>query len=112
MNRVMHLLRGTVALRASGPFPERLMNLCALNRVDFWGVEWSGEHTLHFTIFRRDRARTQELAQRYGEVAGGDRVQIHIVPGAGHSAPCFKSEEACHAILDFIDSVREGGLGT
>ena len=64
MNRVMHLLRGTVALRASGPFPERLMNLCALNRVDFWGVEWSGEHTLHFTIFRRDRARTQELAQR------------------------------------------------
>lgn len=54
---------------------------------------------------------TQELAQRYGEVAGEDRVQIHIVPGAGHSAPCFKSEEACHAILDFIDSVREGGLG-
>lgn len=64
MNRVMHLLRGTVSLCASGPFPERLMNLCALNRVDFWGVEWADEHTLIFTIYRRDRVRAEELAQR------------------------------------------------
>lgn len=64
MNRVMHLLRGTVALQASGPFPERLMNLCALHRVDFWGVEWKDENTLRFTIFRRDRAQVEELGGR------------------------------------------------
>ena len=64
MNRMMHLLRGTVRLRACGPFPERLINLCALNRVDFWGVEWTDETTLHLIIYRRDRARTEELARR------------------------------------------------
>lgn len=52
---------------------------------------------------------TQELAQRYGEVAGEDRVQIHIIPGAVHSDPCFKSDEMCNRILDFIDSVRNSG---
>lgn len=51
---------------------------------------------------------TQELARRYEETAGKDRVQLHIVPGAGHGDPCFKSEETCGAILDFMDSLREG----
>lgn len=50
---------------------------------------------------------TVELAERYEEVAGKDRVQLHVVPGARHSDPCFKSDEMCDYILRFIDRVHE-----
>ena len=40
MKRLMNLLRGTVALCVTGPFPERLLNLCAQHRLDFWRLEW------------------------------------------------------------------------
>ena len=40
-----------------GPFPERLMNLCAQREVDFWGLEWLDEHTLRLTTRRRTLGR-------------------------------------------------------
>lgn len=49
---------------------------------------------------------TEALARRCREVAGEDRVECCIIPGAGHSAPCFKSEEMCGRILDFLDRAR------
>lgn len=49
---------------------------------------------------------TVEFARRCREVAGEDRIQSYIIPGAGHSDPCFKSEEMCGRILDFLDGVR------
>ena len=40
MKRLMNFLRGMADLRVTGLFPERLINLCAQNGVEFWGVEW------------------------------------------------------------------------
>ena len=34
MRRLENLLRGTVTLEVEGPFPERLLNLCAQQRED------------------------------------------------------------------------------
>ena len=42
------------------------------------------------------------------EIAGEDRVEGCIIPGAGHSDPRFKSEETCGRILDFLDRARRG----
>ena len=36
MRRLMNFLRGMVILRLTGPFPERLINLCAQEGIDFW----------------------------------------------------------------------------
>ena len=49
---------------------------------------------------------TVEFARRCREVAGEDRVRSHIIPGAGHSDPQFKSEAMCGRILDFFNEVR------
>lgn len=49
---------------------------------------------------------TLEFARRCREAAGEERVRSLIVPGAGHSDPCFKSEEMCGRILDFLDRIR------
>jgi len=64
MRKWFNYLRGTVILRVEGPFPERLINLCAQRRVDFWRVEWLDDHTLRLTVRYFQRKRLEELAQR------------------------------------------------
>ena len=64
MKRLMNLLRGTVALCVTGPFPERLLNLCAQHRLDFWRLEWLDDHTVRFTARRSQFRRLEALAER------------------------------------------------
>ena len=40
MKRLINWLLGYVEVRAEGAFPERLLNLCAQNRLAFWGLSW------------------------------------------------------------------------
>lgn len=60
----MNLLRGTVVLCVTGPFPERLLNLCAQHRLDFWQLEWLDDHTVRFTARRHQLGRLEKLAER------------------------------------------------
>ena len=64
MKRLMNYLLGVVRVRVTGPFPERLLNLCAQGGVPFWGVEWLDGHTLRLTARRRALGRLTELAGR------------------------------------------------
>ena len=64
MKRVMNFLRGTVDLRITGLFPERLVNLCAQGGIDFWGMEWLDEHTIRLTTRRHTLTQLKTLAQR------------------------------------------------
>lgn len=66
MKRLMNFLRGMVILRAVGPFPERLINLCAQAGIDFWALEWLDEHTIRLTTRRRTLGQLRRLAQRVG----------------------------------------------
>ena len=70
MKRLMNYLRGTADVTVTGPFPERLLNLCAQNGVEFWGVEWLDGTTLRLTTRRRAVGRLRELAPRAGCEAG------------------------------------------
>ena len=64
MKRLMNLLRGMVVLCVTGPFPERLLNLCAQHRLDFWQLEWLDDHTVRFTARRHQLGRLEKLAER------------------------------------------------
>lgn len=66
MGTFMNLLRGTVTVRAEGPFPERLINLCARERVDFWGVEWLEDGAVRMTTHLVCVRRLEELGRRVG----------------------------------------------
>ena len=66
MKRLLNYLRGVAELTVSGPFPERLLNLCAQNGVEFWGVEWLDGTTLRLAARRRALGRLRELAPRAG----------------------------------------------
>ncbi len=64
MKRLMNFLRGMVTLTITGPFPERLMNLCAQQGIDFWKLFWLDEHTLRLTTRRRQLPLLRQLAER------------------------------------------------
>ena len=64
MKWLINLLRGYVELSATGAFPERLLNLCAQNRVQFWKLCWIDETSFTFRIALKDRKRLEELAGR------------------------------------------------
>lgn len=66
MNRFFNFLRGMVTILAVCPFPERLMNLCAQEGVEFWKVDWLDEHTMRLTTRRRTMPLLRQLAQRAG----------------------------------------------
>lgn len=64
MKKLINLLRGYVELAVTGAFPERLLNLCAQNRLQFWKLCWIDETSFTFRIALKDRKRLDELAQR------------------------------------------------
>lgn len=66
MKRLFNFLRGMVTLRVAVPFPERLVNLCAQENMEFWAMEWLDEHTVRLTARRRHRDRILELARQLG----------------------------------------------
>ncbi|MCF2661456.1 sporulation protein YqfD, partial [Pseudoflavonifractor phocaeensis] len=66
MKRLMNFLRGMVTLTVTGPFPERLINLCAQEEIDFWAVTWLDMNTLRLTTRRRTLALLRSLAERVG----------------------------------------------
>ena len=64
MKKLINLLRGYVELAVTGAFPERLLNLCAQNRLQFWKLRWIDETSFTFRIALKDRGRLDELAGR------------------------------------------------
>ena len=80
MRRLVNLLRGVVELTAQGPFPERLLNLCAQRRLEFWGLEWEDGHTMSLKIRRQDLKELRQL---------GERVGCAVTVRSGRGLPSF-----------------------
>ncbi len=64
MGRLVNLARGYVELKASGAFPERLLNLCAQERARFWRLQWIDETSFVFRVYYQDLDRVKKLADR------------------------------------------------
>lgn len=64
MNGVVNYLRGTARVRITGAFPERAVNLCARNSVQFWAVEWPDERTVTMTMWVREIGTARLYAEK------------------------------------------------
>lgn len=63
MKRLINWLLGYVEVRAEGAFPERLLNLCAQNRLPFWALSWGDETSFIFRVRLKDLPRLRQYAQ-------------------------------------------------
>jgi len=66
MKRAVNFFLGTVRVRAECPYPERVMNICALNNIAFWDYERVGPTTVEFSVFQTGYRKLGELAERGG----------------------------------------------
>ena len=61
--RIANFLRGSVPLRAESPFPERILNLCAVHDVPFWDLKWRDERSFTMRTTRRGCAALRAMAE-------------------------------------------------
>lgn len=66
MQKVTNRLRGFVQVEAESPFPERFVNICAQNRIAFWGVRRLDECRIEATLPAADYERAIRLAAGAG----------------------------------------------
>ena len=85
MQWIVNRLRGELRVVARGPFPERLMNVCAQNGISFWALEWRDGHTLSMTVRQEDRKQLWKLAGGGGGPGG---------EGGGRGGVFLKSDAA------------------
>lgn len=64
MQKIVNFFRGSVRFTATGPFPERFLNLCAQNGVGFWGVEWPESGGVKLSVAQQDWRRARALAEK------------------------------------------------
>jgi similar to stage IV sporulation protein len=66
MNRVSCQLFGTVVLEITGAWPEQCLSRMAAARIPMDQIEKKDEMTCSVRIFRKDQARVEQIAARYG----------------------------------------------
>ena len=66
MKWLFNFLRGMVVIQVTVPFPERFVNLCAQENLEFWAMDWLDGNTVRLTARRRHRDRILELAGQLG----------------------------------------------
>lgn len=64
MKRLINWLLGYALVQAEGAFPERLLNLCAQNRLPFWALAWIDETSFTLKMRIKDLTRLEDYAQR------------------------------------------------
>ena len=64
MKKLINLLLGYAEWQITGAFPERMLNLCARNRLSFWHIRWLDGTTFTFRTPLYAKKQVEELAER------------------------------------------------
>ena len=76
MEKLYDLARGTVRLEISGAEPERILNFCAQNGVEFWDTSPKAEFAVQITIHAADYPLLQSQNGKYG-------VELRLIAAKG-----------------------------
>ncbi len=75
MKKAVNFFRGSVRATVECPYPERLVNLCALNDIEFWDFERADPTTVRLTMHIRGYRRLAGLAGKAGFSVTGVRKE-------------------------------------
>lgn len=62
--KVANFLRGSVTLWVQSPYPERVVNLCAVHGIPFWSLQWLDERTFTMRTSRSGEQRLRSAVQQ------------------------------------------------
>jgi similar to stage IV sporulation protein len=66
MKKAVNFLRGNVRIRVECPYPERLVNICAQNDIEFWDLERFSPTTVHITMHPGGYRKLRSLSDKAG----------------------------------------------
>ena len=61
---VLNFLRGSVQVEIECACPERVLNLCAVEEIAFWDLQWLSPIALRLRVTRRDWRALREVCTR------------------------------------------------
>ena len=74
---VLNFLRGSVQVEIECACPERVLNLCAVEEIAFWDLQWLSPIALRLRVTRRGwhALRSQHVFRVYGYLSLRDMCQ-------------------------------------
>lgn len=66
MKKAVNFFRGSIRVSVECPYPERLVNVCAQNEIEFWDLKRLSATTVHITMFIGGYQRLRALADKAG----------------------------------------------
>jgi similar to stage IV sporulation protein len=66
MKKAVNYLRGNIRVRVESPYPERLVNICAQNDIEFWDLKRFSPTTVHISMHINGFRKLQSLADKAG----------------------------------------------
>ena len=100
----VNYLQGNVSVRVESPFPERVLNLCAVHDVPFWDLKWLDAVT--FTV-----STTRRGLRRLRQVVGAEcTVTVCRESGAPHFLRKFRRRYALWCGLAAFVLLLFGGI--
>lgn len=66
MKRAVNFMRGTVRVLVECPYPERLVNICAHNNIEFWDLKRVSPTTVHISMHIAGYRKLSSLAPKAG----------------------------------------------
>ncbi len=64
MQKAINFVRGSVLVSVKGAYPERFLNLCAVNGIDFWNMEVAEPCEIHIEMTAQNYKQVRRLAKR------------------------------------------------
>ena len=88
--KITNFLQGHVTVQVESPYPERVVNLCAVHQIPFWDLRWLDAGTFRISTTRRG------LRQLRQAVEG---VDCAIISGRERGAPILLGRFRRHYVL-------------
>lgn len=66
MKKAVNYFRGSIRVHVECPYPERLVNICAQNDIEFWDLERFSPTTVHISMHINGYRKLRSLADKAG----------------------------------------------
>lgn len=82
MERLKRKVKGCCRVKVTGAFPESVLNMCAMQAIELWGLECDDPYALEFYIYENSTDSVKQIVQRcmcqmdIMDTSGGSKLKL------------------------------------